>query len=45
MTLEMEITPVLPVSFQVFDLNKDKTVDMQEFVTVAALNDKLCGNM
>ncbi|XP_063950996.1 uncharacterized protein LOC129278896 isoform X3 [Lytechinus pictus] len=28
---------------KVFDLNKDKTVDQREFVTVAALNDKLTG--
>ena len=26
-----------------FDLNKDKTIDEREFVTVAALNDKLAG--
>ncbi|XP_072024256.1 uncharacterized protein [Amphiura filiformis] len=29
---------------QVFDLNKDKTIDKREFVTVAALNDKLTGH-
>eukprot|EP00057_Strongylocentrotus_purpuratus_P017512 XP_011671986.1 PREDICTED: uncharacterized protein LOC100889312 isoform X2 [Strongylocentrotus purpuratus] len=28
---------------KVFDLNKDKTIDHREFVTVAALNDKLIG--
>ncbi|XP_072169443.1 uncharacterized protein [Diadema setosum] len=28
---------------KVFDLNKDKTIDQREFVTVAALNDKLNG--
>ena len=30
---------------QVFDLNKDKTIDKREFVMVAALNDKLTGHM
>ncbi|XP_064611460.1 uncharacterized protein LOC135475477 [Liolophura sinensis] len=34
----------LDLFVKVFDLNKDGTVDMREFVTVAALNDKLCGN-
>lgn len=28
---------------QVFDLDKDNTVDLREFVTICALNDKLCG--
>lgn len=28
---------------QVFDLNKDKTIEQREFVIVAALNDKLTG--
>lgn len=26
-----------------FDLNKDHMVEMREFVTICALNDKLCG--
>ena len=28
-----------------FDLNNDKTIDKREFVTVAALNDKLIGHV
>ncbi|XP_071784626.1 uncharacterized protein [Asterias amurensis] len=30
---------------QVFDLNKDKTIEQREFVIVAALNDKLTGRV
>ncbi|XP_033105144.1 uncharacterized protein LOC117107551 [Anneissia japonica] len=30
---------------QIFDLNKDKTIDVREFVTMAALNDKITGHV
>ncbi|XP_071958688.1 uncharacterized protein [Antedon mediterranea] len=30
---------------QIFDLNKDKTIDVREFVTIAALNDKITGHV